>query len=36
LASIDAELREVVLAWSAVPVHIRQAIVILTRNSGPQ
>jgi len=36
LASIDADLREIVLAWSAVPVHVRQAIVILARNSGQE
>jgi hypothetical protein len=36
LASIDANLREVVLAWSALPVTVRQAILVLARNCGNQ
>jgi len=33
LASIDADLRELVLAWSAIPKNVRQAIVVLIRST---
>jgi hypothetical protein len=33
LASIDADLREVLLAWSALPKSVRQVIVLLAKSS---
>ena len=33
MASIDADLRNIVLAWNGIPENVRQAVVLLIRNT---